>query len=93
MVWGYGATCTAGLQEAAQSEKCILTWCLVDATPQAEGGWDLGVCCARAALHWHCGGPWTPTLVVQLLQVRQIAKHRHAVEVWAGATARVLRQP
>lgn len=45
------------------------------------------------------GGPFwgrsvgTPTLVVKLLQVRQVAQDGHAVEVGVGATARVLSQP
>lgn len=45
------------------------------------------------------GGPrwgrsvWTPTLVVQLLQVRQVAQDGHAVEVGVGTAARVLGQP
>lgn len=34
-----------------------------------------------------------PTLVVQLLQVRQVAQDGHAVEVGVGAAARVLGQP
>lgn len=36
---------------------------------------------------------WTPTLVVQLLQVGQVAQHGHAVEVGVGAAAWVLGQP
>lgn len=38
-------------------------------------------------------GPRAPTPVVQLLQARQVAQDGHAVEVRAGATAGVLRQP
>lgn len=45
-----------------------------------------GICNRRARLR-------APTLVVQLLQVRQVAQDGHAVEVGAGTTARVLCQP
>ena len=38
-------------------------------------------------------GPRAPTLVVQLLQVRQVAQDGHAVAVRADAAAGVLRQP
>lgn len=48
----------------------------------AEEGGPLWVCSAG-----------TPTLVVQLLQVRQVAQDGHAVEVGVGAAARVLGQP
>lgn len=44
------------------------------------------ICNRRARLR-------APTLVVQLLQVRQVAQDGHAVEVGAGTTARVLCQP
>lgn len=44
---------------------------------------------ASVASGWVC----EPTLVVQLLQVGQVTQHGHAVEVRAGAAARVLGQP
>ena len=45
----------------------------------------------RLSCHW-VGVP-EPTLVVQLLQVGQVAQHSHAVKVRAGAAAWVLGQP